>query len=81
MGITVNFDPPSLNCGVTSPGGTTTASTSSGVLSAPVNVTASIADDTSGGALMLLSLTSFINETEIVVPGPGDLPRSTSRTP
>jgi hypothetical protein len=49
-----------------------------GVLSAPVNVTASISDDTSGGALTLLSVKSFITVTELEVPDPGELPPRTT---
>ncbi len=74
---TVNFDPANINCGVIPRGGSIIDSTSCGVLSAPANVTASISDDTSGGALTLLSVKSFITETELEVPDPGELPPGT----
>jgi hypothetical protein len=73
--MNVSFSSP-INCAVTPPGGVTTASTQCGILSAPANVTASISADadTSGGALTVLSVTSFILETRIETPGPGELP-------
>jgi hypothetical protein len=73
MGTTVSFGP--IGIGVTPPGATMTGTTSCTPLSAPANVTASISDDTSGGALTLQGLASFI--TKIVTeppPDPGELP-------
>jgi hypothetical protein len=81
MGITVNFSPAKINCGVIPPGGTTTQTAQSEVLSAPANVTAAISADTSGGALTLLSVVSFITQIKIDLPGPGDLPPGTKPIP
>jgi hypothetical protein len=78
--MNVSFSSP-INCAVTPPGGTTTATTQCGTLSASANVTASISSDTSGGALKVLSVTSFIMETKIVIPGPGDLPPGVKPVP
>jgi len=78
--MNVSFTSP-INCAVTPPGGTTTATTQCGTLSAPANVTASISADTSGGALKVLSVTSFIMETEIETPGPGELPPGVKTAP
>jgi D-alanyl-D-alanine carboxypeptidase len=81
MPTTVNFNPASIDCGVIPPGGTSIGSTRCEVLSAPVNVTASISHDTSGGALTLLSVKSFITETQLEVPDPGELPPGTKPPP
>jgi hypothetical protein len=78
--MNVSFTSP-INCAVTPPGGTTTAATQCGTLSASANVTASISADTSGGALKVLSATSFIMETEIETPGPGELPPGVKTAP
>ena len=73
MGTTVSFGP--ISIGATPPGATTIGNTSCAPLSAPANVTASISDDTSGGALTLLALASFITEIETEPPPPpGSLP-------
>jgi hypothetical protein len=80
MGIDVSFSSP-INCAVTPPGGATTASTQCGILSASANVTASISADTSGGALKVLSVTSFVLETEIETPGPGETPPGLKSAP
>ena len=73
MGTTVSFGP--ISIGATPPGATTIGNTSCAPLSAPANVTASISDDTSGGALTLLGLASFITEIETEPPPPpGSLP-------
>jgi hypothetical protein len=73
MGTTVGFGP--ISIGATPPGATTIGNTSCAPLSAPANVTASISDDTSGGALTLLALASFITEIETEPPPPpGSLP-------
>jgi Ricin-type beta-trefoil lectin domain-like len=77
MGITVSFNPAKVNCGVVPPGGTTTQTAQCGAVTAPVNVTASITDDHSGGAITILSVASFITKTEIEFPDPGDLPPGT----
>ena len=76
----VSFSSP-INCAVTPPGGATTASTQCGILSASANVTASISADTSAGALTVLSVTSFILETKIETPDPGDLPPGVKPVP
>jgi hypothetical protein len=76
----VNFSSP-INCAVTPPGGQTTATTQSETFSAPANVTASISADTSGGALTVLSITSFVLQTEIETPDPGELPPGTPPKP
>jgi len=81
MPTTVNFNPASIDCGVIPPGGTSIGSTRCEVLSAPVNVTASMSHDTSGGALTLLSVKSFITETQLEVPDPGELPPGTKPPP
>lgn len=77
MGTTVSFGP--INCGVIPPAGTATQSTQCAPLSASANVTASISDDTSGGAIALVSLASFVTEIKIVFPDPGEFPRERSR--
>jgi hypothetical protein len=71
---TPNFSPANIACGVVSPGQTANLSTTCGVLSATANVTAAISGDTSGGAITLVSVLSFITKTEIEFPDPGDLP-------
>lgn len=81
MPTTVNFNPGFVDCGVIPPEGTSIGSARCGVLFASVNVTASISDDTSGGALTLLSVKSFITETQLEVPNPGDLPPGTKPPP
>jgi hypothetical protein len=75
MGTTVNFTPSNIKCQVLiPPGGITTGSTSCGNLPAPANITAEISDDTSGGALTLISITSFQIESEVETPDPGEGP-------
>jgi len=81
MGTTVSFSPSTINCGITPPGGETTQSAQSEVLSASANVTASITDDHSGGTITLVSVASFITEIKIVLPDPGDLPPGTKPVP
>jgi hypothetical protein len=44
-------------------------------------VTASISADTSGGALKVLSVTSFVMETEIETPDPGETPPGAKPVP
>jgi hypothetical protein len=44
-------------------------------------VTASICADTSGGALSVLSVTSFVMETETETPDPGELPPGVKPVP
>jgi hypothetical protein len=78
--MNVSFSSP-INCAVTPPGGTTSASTQCGILSASANVTASISADTSGGALQVLSVTSFILETKIETPDPGEMPPGVKPVP
>jgi len=73
MGIPVTFSPSPINCGVIQPGAQTTQSTQCAVLSASVNVTASITGDTSGGAITLASVASFVQQTEIETAGPGEV--------
>jgi hypothetical protein len=73
MGTSVSFSSP-INCAVTPPGGKTTATTQCGILSASANVTASISADTSAGALTVLSVTSFVMETQIESGGSGEGP-------
>ena len=72
MGTPSTFSPANLNCGVVSPGQTITTSTTCGVLSATANVTAAISNDTSGGALKVASVQSFITQTETQFPDPGE---------
>ncbi len=74
MGLSVNFSPSNINCGVVAPGGTTIQSTQCAPLSAPVNVTASISNDTSGGAITLLPMASFIIGYVTETLEPGQLP-------
>jgi hypothetical protein len=65
MGITVSFNPNSIDFGVVPPGAGVTPSTVStqcGTLSAPVNVTAGITNDASGGAFTVSAVTSFVLE-------------------
>jgi len=65
MGMTVSFNPNSIDFGVVPPGAGVTPSTVStqcGTLSAPVNVTASITNDASGGAFTVSAVTSFALE-------------------
>jgi hypothetical protein len=81
MGATVTFNPAKIDCGVIQPGATNTQTTQCGVLSAPANVTAAISADTSGGALTVSSVTSFVTQTQIQVPDPGDLPPGTKPIP
>jgi hypothetical protein len=76
----VSFSSP-ISCAVTPPGRQTTATTQSETFSAPANVTASISADTSGGALKVLSVTSFILQTETEFPDPGELPPGTKPIP
>ena len=71
------FYPNTIDCGAYPPGGTGFGATTCGVLSAPVNVTARISDDTSGGALTLLSVASWMTETVTETPDPGELPPGT----
>src|ERR1700688_1337123 len=73
MGVTVYFDSSLINCGVVAPGGSTVQSTQCGTVSAPVNVTASITEDASGGAFTVSAVTSFTVETKIAFPDPGEL--------
>src|SRR5215475_5868622 len=80
MGTTVSFGP--ISIGVTPPAATTTGTTSCAPLTAPANVTASITDDTSGGALTLQGLGSFITKLETEPPpDPGDLPPGSKLPP
>ncbi len=81
MPTTVSFSPASINCGIVPPGGTATPTTQSAVLSAPANVTASISADTSGGALTVSSVSSFVMKVEIESTNPGDLPPGTKPIP
>jgi hypothetical protein len=74
MDATVAFAPASISFPVTQVGAVETASTSSGGLPATANVSARIAGDTSGGALTVSSIQSFIIESEVETPGPGDGP-------
>jgi hypothetical protein len=65
MGMTVSFNPNSIDFGVVPPGAGVTPSTVStqcGTLSAPVNLTASITNDASGGAFTVSAVTSFALE-------------------
>ena len=69
MGITVNFNPNRIDFGSVPPGGGVTPGTlptQSGTLSAPVNVTASIKDDASGGAFTVSAVTSFAMEDTVM---------------
>jgi hypothetical protein len=71
------FYPSTIDYGSVAKGGTAFGATTCGVLSAPVNVTARISDDTSGGALTLLSVTSWMIETVTETPDPSELPAGT----
>ena len=64
------FYPNNIDCGAYPPGGTGFGATTCGFFSAPVNVTARISDDTSGGALTLLSVASWMTETVTETPDP-----------
>lgn len=75
----VSFSSP-INCAAPK-GGVTTATTQCGTLSSSANVTASISADTSGGALTLLSVASFMLETVTEIPDPGELPPGTKPVP
>ncbi len=79
MPTTVSFA--NINCGVIPPGAVVTPTTQCGVLSAPANVTASITGDTSGGALTLVSVNSYVTKIETTFPDPGDLPPGTKPIP
>jgi hypothetical protein len=81
MGTTVIFNPATINCGVIQPGATSVQTAQCGVLSAAVNVTASISADTSGGAITLASIASYVTETQITYPDPGELPGGTKPVP
>ena len=74
MGTTVIFSPSTINCGITQPGSTAIGTSQCAPVTAPVNVTASISADTSGGALTLVSVASWALLPEIEVPDPGELP-------
>ncbi len=73
MKQTVNFTPSSINCGVTRPGTTSAAVTQCAPITSPANVTASITNDTSGGALTILSIASYL--PQVIPPGPPGPPR------
>ena len=74
MGTTMTFSPAAISFPVTAPGSVMWASTTSDAFSEAANVTANISDDTSGGAITLVSLASYANETQLVFPGAGELP-------
>ncbi len=80
MPPTVTFTPSSINCGIVQPGSTALGLTQCAPLTAPVNVTAKISADTSGGALTLVSVTSWVLEVQIQSPDPG-LPAGTNPKP
>jgi hypothetical protein len=71
MGQTVTFTPSTINCGVAQPGSTAVGLSQCAPITAPVNVTAEITADTSGGAITLVSVTSWLIEIEIQQPDPG----------
>jgi hypothetical protein len=60
MTQTVNFSPSSVNIGVTEPGATSTGASQCAPIAAAANVTASITNDTSNGALTILSVASYL---------------------
>ena len=68
------FYPKNIDCGAYPPGGKGFGATTCGVLSVPVNVTARISDDTSGGAITVLSVITWMTETVTETPEPGELP-------
>ena len=72
MGQTVNFSPSSISCGVTAPSTTTTGVSQCAPLTAPANVTAHLTNDTSGGALTLLSVASYL--PQLAPPEPPEPP-------
>lgn len=71
MGVAFNPDP--ISCPITAPGAKATVNTSCGVLSAPASVTAKITDDTSGGALSVALVTSYVIEEKLEAPDPGEV--------
>ena len=60
MTQTVTFNPSSINIGTTQPGATNAGASQCAPLAVPANVTASITNDTSGGALTILSVASYL---------------------
>jgi len=60
MTQTVTFNPSSINIGTTQPGATNAGASQCAPLTVPANVTASITNDTSGGALTILSVASYL---------------------
>lgn len=81
MPTSVTFNSP-ITCAVTPPGGVATATTQcGGTISATANVTASISADTSGGALTVLSVTSYVMKTVVTYPGAGELPPGAKPVP
>jgi hypothetical protein len=58
----VTFSPSTINCGVAQPGGTAAGVSQCAPVTASVNVTVGITNDTSGGAVTLLSVASYALE-------------------
>jgi hypothetical protein len=71
MGTKVGFNPSSIDFAVVQPGGSAIQSTACAKLSAPVNVTASITGDSSGGAFTVTGIRSFINVEQPLSGDPG----------
>jgi len=70
MPTTVSFPPSTINLGIAEPGGTAVGISQSAPVISPVNVTAKISADTSGGAIILVSVTSWLLEFELRPPAP-----------
>src|SRR6516165_2255756 len=60
MTQTVTFNPSSINIGTTQPGATNAGASQCAPLAVPANVTASITNDTAGGALTILSGAGYL---------------------
>jgi len=68
MTQTVTFNPSSINIGTTQPGATNAGASQCAPLAVPANVTANITNDTSGGALTILSVASYL--PQVIPPEP-----------
>jgi hypothetical protein len=73
MGTSVSFSPGNLSFGVIAPGASGTQSAQSATLTAAATVSASISNDTSGGAIKVSTLTSYVIEDITVTPDPGEI--------